>query len=56
LGYVGIGDPYRDFISAKYSVRRNLGEEWVQPFFDAFGIESPDEQKLAWYRQIQAFD
>ena len=56
LGYVGIGDPYRDFISAKYSVRRNLGEEWVQPFFDALGIKSPDKKKLEWYRQIQAFD
>jgi aminoglycoside phosphotransferase len=56
LGYVGIGDPYRDFIAGKYSVRRNLGAEWVQPFFDAYGIETPDEQKLVWYRQIQAFD
>jgi aminoglycoside phosphotransferase len=56
LGYFGLGDPYRDFIAAQSSVRRNLGEAWVQPFFDAFGRESLDEPKLRWYRQIQAFD
>jgi aminoglycoside phosphotransferase len=56
LGYFGIGDPYRDYIAAQYSVRRNLGEEWIAPFFHAYGLKSLDEQKLRWYRQIQAFD
>ena len=56
LGYAGLGDPYRDFIAAQYSIRRNLGEEWAQPFFDAYGVESLDESRLQWYRQIQAFD
>jgi aminoglycoside phosphotransferase len=56
LGYFGVGDPYRDYIAAQYSVRRNLGEEWVASFFDAHGLKSLDEQKLRWYRQIQAFD
>ncbi len=55
LGYAGVGDLYRDFTSAQYSVRRNLGEEWVQPFFDAYGAESLDGGKLRWYRNIQAF-
>ena len=55
LGYLGIGDPYRDFVAAQYSIRRNLGEEWVQPFFDAYGRKSLDEEKLQWYRQIQTF-
>ena len=56
LGYVGIGDPYRDYTAAQYSVRRNLGDEWVQPFFDACGVEALDETRLKWYRQIQAFE
>jgi aminoglycoside phosphotransferase len=55
LGYAGVGDPYRDFTAAKYSVRRNLGEEWVQPFFDAYGI-APDEAKLDWYNKMQTFE
>ena len=56
LGYFGFGDPYRDFIAAQYSVRRNLGEGWIAPFFKAFGVGPLNEEKLRWYRQIQAFD
>jgi len=54
LGYAGVGDRHRDFECAYYSVRRNLGEEWVTPFFEAYGV-SPDEDKLNWYGQISAF-
>lgn len=56
LGYAGIGDPYRDFAAARYSINRNLGENWIRPFFDAYGLTDLDENKLRWYRQIQAFD
>lgn len=54
LGYAGVGDPYRDFIAADYSVRRNLGDAWVAPFFAAYGID-PDPDRLRWHRKIQAF-
>ncbi|MCZ6635712.1 MAG: aminoglycoside 3'-phosphotransferase [bacterium] len=52
-GYAGIGDPYRDFIAALYSVRRNLGEEWIKPFFEAYGVDSLDPKKKAFYQLLQ---
>jgi kanamycin kinase/aminoglycoside 3'-phosphotransferase-2 len=54
LGYAGLGDPYRDFVSTYYTVRRNLGEEWITPFFEAYGVQI-DPQKMEWYRWLHAF-
>lgn len=38
--------PYRDFVAAEYSVRRNLEEEYVPQFFKEYGVE-PDQEKMA---------
>ncbi|MBS13862.1 MAG: hypothetical protein CME19_19995 [Gemmatimonadetes bacterium] len=54
LGYAGSGDPYRDYKAARYSVKRNLGEEWVGPFFEAMGV-TLDMQRINWYGEIEAF-
>ncbi|MEM7134829.1 MAG: APH(3') family aminoglycoside O-phosphotransferase [Chloroflexota bacterium] len=51
LGYAGLADRYRDFISADYSIRRNLGAEWVPVFLDAYGIEI-DAEKFAFYQLL----
>ena len=51
-GSAGTGDPHRDFISAEYSIRRNFGEVWIAPFFDAYGRHLLDERRLAFYRAI----
>ena len=45
-GYAGVGDPYRDFVAAEYSVRRNLEEEYVPQFFKEYGVE-PEQEKMA---------
>mgnify|MGYP003972977623 CR=1 FL=1 len=50
-GYAGLGDRYRDFMAAEYSVERNLGAEWVTPFFEAYGVE-PIEEKMRVYRLL----
>lgn len=44
-GYAGLGDAYRDFVAAEYSVGRNLGKEWVPSFFDAYGV-NPEAEKM----------
>ena len=38
LGRCGVADRYHDLAQAERSVRRNLGERWVAPFFAAYGI------------------
>lgn len=51
LGYAGIADRYIDFVSIDYTIRRNLGSEWVQPFWDAYGVEI-DAERFAFYERL----
>ncbi len=54
-GYAGIGDRYRDFVSAYYTIRRNLGTEWVPMFFEAYGLQDLDWNKLTVYQKVHDF-
>jgi aminoglycoside phosphotransferase len=51
-GSSGVGDPHRDLVSAQYSIRRNLGEEWLGPFFNQYGRDQINENTLAFYSAI----
>lgn len=53
-GFAGIGDRYLDFAAAEGTVRRNLGDEWVEPFFAAYGLQ-PDAERLAYFRRVLDF-
>jgi aminoglycoside 3'-phosphotransferase-2 len=55
LGRLGVGDRYQDIALAAWSVRYNLGEEWILPFFDAYGILIADHDKLAYYKALDEF-
>jgi len=55
LGLAGVGDRYRDLALVRRSLIRNCGEEWVLPFFDAYGLAEPDEEKLAFYQLLDEF-
>lgn len=52
LGYAGVGDRYLDLVAARGTIRRNLGEEWIAPFFQAYGFEEPDRNKLDAYQKV----
>jgi len=52
LGYAGVGDRYLDLVAARGSIRRNLGEEWIGPFFEAYGLGEPDTDKLQAYQKV----
>ena len=51
-GSAGLGDPHRDLASAQYSIRRNLGQEWVEPFLDHYGRNKIDQNTLAFFNAI----
>jgi aminoglycoside phosphotransferase len=55
LGSAGVGDRYRDLALVRRSLIRNCGEEWVAPFFTAYGLPRPDEAKLAFYQLLDEF-
>ncbi len=52
LGYAGVGDRYLDLVAACGTIRRNLGEAWIGPFFEAYGLEEPDPEKLNAYQKV----
>jgi aminoglycoside phosphotransferase len=51
-GRAGVSDRYQDLALAARSIEFNLGSQWVKPFFVAYGIEEPDEKKVAFYRLL----
>ncbi len=55
LGYAGVGDRYLDFVAARGTIRRNLGEAWIAPFFHAYGLEEPDREKMNAYQRVHDF-
>jgi len=52
VGYAGVGDRYLDLVAARGTIRRNLGEEWIEPFFQAYGLEEPDPVKLHAFQRV----
>ena len=54
-GYAGVGDRYRDFVPAYYTIRRNLGAEWVPLFFEEYGLRELDWDKLRAYQKVHDF-
>ena len=55
LGFAGVGDRYLDFVSASWTIQRNLGEEWISPFFHAYGLEHPDREKMKTWQSVFEF-
>lgn len=51
---MGISDRYQDLALAARSIERNLGQAWVKPFFELYGVE-PDEQRMKFYCLLDEF-
>ncbi|MFV7234468.1 APH(3') family aminoglycoside O-phosphotransferase [Flavobacterium sp. ZB4R12] len=54
FGLAGIGDRYVDLSIASRSIKYNLGEEWVSPFFESYGIV-PNKNKLRFFLLLDQF-
>lgn len=54
-GRLGIADRHQDLALACWSIRHNLGDEWVKPFLDLYGGPAIDEDKITYYRLLDEF-
>ena len=54
-GNAGIADRYQDLALCARSVADNFGDEWVRPLFARYGLDSVDQDKLAYYQLLDEF-
>jgi aminoglycoside 3'-phosphotransferase-2 len=54
-GRAGIADRHQDLALAVRSIVHNFGGAWVAPFFEAYGLARPEEEKLRFYTLLDEF-
>jgi len=54
-GGAGLSDPYHDLALAARSITFNLGEQWVLPFFEAYGLREIDQARVEFYQLLDEF-
>jgi len=54
-GKVGLSDRYQDIAICCRSIRRNLGDVWIEPFLRAYGLTSVDHRRMRFYRMLDEF-
>jgi len=52
LGRAGVSDRYNDLAIASRSIKYNLGPEFEPLFFEYYGFETIDPEKIAYYRMM----
>lgn len=55
LGLAGVTDRYHDLALVTRSLTHNFGRGWEEKFFASYGIESPDNAKIEFYRLLDEF-
>ena len=54
-GRAGVADRYKDISLVVRSLKRNTGEDLTTRFFEAYGITSPDVEKVEYYMLLDEF-
>jgi aminoglycoside 3'-phosphotransferase II len=54
VGRAGVADRHQDFAAAAYSIAYNYGEQFVAPFFEAYGMD-PELKRIAFYQLLDEF-
>ena len=54
-GRAGVADRYKDIALVVRSLERNTGEDLAAAFFEAYGLSSPDADKIEYYKLLDEF-
>ena len=54
-GSAGVADRYKDIALVLRSLERNTGEDLALSFSEAYGLSSPDAEKVAYYKLLDEF-
>lgn len=54
-GRLGVADRHQDLALACWSIRYNIGETWIEPFLERYGLPEAEPAKLSWYRLLDEF-
>ena len=53
--YGGINDRYFDFAAVAWSIGYNYGEEWIPLFFEKYGLNDVDWDRIKFYQMLNEF-
>ncbi len=53
-GRLGVADRYQDLALTARSIERNLGQQWLAPFFALYGVEM-DAERIAFFCLLDEF-
>ena len=51
----GVADRHRDFMSAELTLRRNIGQEAIPIFYEAYGISEVDDSAIRYFWLLDQF-
>ena len=54
-GRAGVADRYKDIALVARSLERNTGKDLTLAFFEAYGLSSPDAEKIEYYKLLDEF-
>ena len=54
-GSAGVADRYKDIALVVRSLKRNTGEDLSTSFYEAYGLSSPDAEKIEYYKLLDEF-
>ncbi|MCE7743083.1 MAG: aminoglycoside 3'-phosphotransferase [Candidatus Heimdallarchaeota archaeon] len=53
--YGGVNDRYFDLAAVAWSIGYNYGEEWVESFFNEYGIKEIEWERIYFYQRLNEF-
>jgi len=54
-GQASVSDRHRDFMCVELTIRRNMDKNYIHTFYEAYGIDSVDNERIRYYWLLDRF-